>query len=368
MKIITILGTRPEIIKLSPLIPLLNNEFEHIIIHTGQHYDYEMDKVFFNELHLPLPNYSLNVGSHSQGKQTALMLQQIETIFIKEKPDLIIVQGDTNSTLAGALAASKLHIPTIHVESGCRSFNRKMPEEINRIIVDTISNYLVAQDNKSFNNLLNEGRNKEDIFLFGSTAFDATIRNKDLINSNKILNQFSLRNKEFVLVTLHRAENTNDLDKLNSIITALNELSEQITFVFPLHPRTKKIIEENNIILSGKIKIIGPQSYLSFLGLLSSCKFCISDSGGIQEEAVVFNVPCLIPREETEWTRLVEAGKNKLIGTNTTNIIATVKNLLDTTELQKIKDKKYNYEGGVSNKIINLITKIKNDSSNSGNL
>ncbi|MBU1632511.1 MAG: UDP-N-acetylglucosamine 2-epimerase (non-hydrolyzing) [Nanoarchaeota archaeon] len=359
MKIVTVLGTRPEIIKLSPLIPLLGEEFKHIIIHTGQHYDHNMDKVFFNELHLPLPNYALNIGSHSQGKQTGLMLQQIETIFLEEKPGLVIVQGDTNTTLAGALAASKLHLPLIHLEAGCRSFNRQMPEEINRIVVDHIADYLIAPDQKSVNNLLHEGINKNNIFLLGSTAFDATLRNKDLIDTNEVLNHFSLRKKEFILVTLHRAENTNDLNKLNNIISALNELSEFITFVFPLHPRTKKIVDDNNIIVNNKIKMIAPQSYLSFLALLSSCKFCISDSGGIQEEAIVFNVPCLIPREETEWTRLVDAGKNILMGTNTERIVTTVRNLLSETKLQKIKERKCHYEAGVSEKIIKLIKQIK---------
>lgn len=360
MKIATILGTRPEITKLSPLIPLLDKEFEHILIHTGQHYDHNMDGIFFEELQLTNPTYYLEIGSHPQGKQTGLMLEKIEEVLIKENPNLVIVEGDTNTTMAGALAAVKLHIPVMHVESGCRSFNRQMPEEINRIVTDHISDYLIAPDKESYQHLINEGISESKISFLGSTVFDAMIRNKEFIKKEAVFNQFKLKEKKFALVTLHRAENTDNVNNLRKIVEALNCLSDLITFVFPIHPRTMKVVNENKIKINNNIKLIEPQPYLSFLALLSGCKFCISDSGGIQEEALVFNVPCLIPREETEWIRLVNVGKNILIGTDTDKIISKIKKLLkDERELQRIKNIQYSFDIGVSKKIIEVIKKIK---------
>lgn len=359
MKIATILGTRPEIIKLSSLIPLLENEFNHIIIHTGQHYDYNMDTVFFEDLHLPRPKYTLNIGSHSHGKQTGLILEKTEEVLVKERPDLIIVEGDTNTTLAGALAAAKIHIPVLHVESGCRSFNRLMPEEINRIIVDHIANYLIAPDNESYQNLLREGISKEKVFLSGSTAFDAVVRNGKLVNAAEVLKKQGLEAGQFALVTLHRAENTDDVGRLQNVLDALNLLADRIKFVFPVHPRTLKMIKNNYLRLNPAITLLEPLPYLHFLALLSSCRFCISDSGGIQEEALVFNVPCLIPREETEWVRLVDAGKNILIGTQKERMVSIVERLVENDdELQHIKNIKFPYSTKVSERIIEVLKKL----------
>lgn len=356
MKIITILGTRPEIIKMSPILPLLNQDFKHILIHTGQHYDFNMDKIFFEELNLKKPDYMLNIGSHSHAKQTAMMLEKIEDILIKENPSLIIVHGDTNSTLAGGLAAAKLQIPIIHIESGCRSFNKTVPEETNRIIVDHISNTLIAPNIKEENNLLKEGINSKMIKCLGSTSFDAIKRNKELIPLTKILKKFELIENNFVLVTLHRAGNTNNLDNLRNIINAINTLSEKIKFIFPIHPRTKKIIEENKIKLNKNILIIKPQSYLTFLGLIMSSRFIISDSGGIQEEALALNTPCLIPRSETEWDWIVKAGKNFLVGADTKKIIELGSKLIESNEeLEKIKSIRCDVDRDVSKKIIEVI-------------
>lgn len=363
MKIATILGTRPEIIKLSSLIPLLEKEFNHFIIHTGQHYDYNMDKVFFDDLHLKEPNYRLNVGSHSQGKQTGLLLERIEKVLLQEEPELVIIEGDTNTALAGVLAAVKIHIPVMHVESGCRSFNKLIPEEINRVIIDHIANYLIAPDDQSYQNLLREGISKDKIFLSGSTAFDAVARNTRLINAAEILKKQGLEAGQFALITLHRAENTDDLGRLQNVLDALNFLADKIKFVFPVHPRTLKMIKNNNLKLNPAITIVEPQAYLHFLALLSSCKFCITDSGGIQEEALVFNVPCLIPREETEWTRLIEAGKNFLIGTQSEKIVYNIKKFLDDEkELQRVKEIQYTYRIDASERIIKVIAKIEHDS------
>ena len=360
MKVATILGTRPEIIKLSPLLPLLEKEFtpgNHIIIHTGQHYDFEMDAVFFEQLNLKEPDYKLNVGSHSHGKQSGLMLQKIEEVLMTEKPDLVIVQGDTNTTLAGALAAVKLGIKVMHVESGCRSFNREMPEEINRILTDAISSYLVAPDNDAVENLNKEGV-KGKILPLGSTAFDAALRMKnvvDVVFNTTHSNNFEKGN--YVLLTLHRAENTTP-DRLASILGVLNEIGKDIPIVFPIHPRTSKIVTETKIDVSN-LRIIQPASYLTFISLLANCRFCVTDSGGIQEEALVFNVPCLIPRKETEWIRLVEAGKNILLGTEAENIKKGIVDLWrDDNKLKSIKDINVDYPQNVSE---NILKEIRNE-------
>jgi len=362
MKVATILGTRPEIIKLSPLISLLEKELtseNHIIIHTGQHYDPEMDAVFFDELRLKKPDHALKVGSHPQGKQTGLMLQKIEEVLITEKPDLVVVQGDTNTTLAGALAAAKLGIKVVHVESGCRSFNREMPEEINRILTDAISSYLIAPDEDAVENLHKEGV-KGKILHLGSTAFDAALRMKEFadINFKTTSNNYNIKERKYVLLTLHRAENTTP-HRLASILNVLNEIGKDIPIVFPIHPRTSKIVMEQKIDVSN-LKIIPPASYLQFISLLAHCRFCVTDSGGIQEEALVFNVPCLIPRNETEWTRLVDAGKNILVGTEAENIKKNIVELWnDDTKLKSITEIDVDYPQNVSEKILKMILNEK---------
>ncbi|MEK6950835.1 MAG: UDP-N-acetylglucosamine 2-epimerase (non-hydrolyzing) [Nanoarchaeota archaeon] len=364
MKIVTILGTRPEIIKLSPLIPLLEQEFEHLIVHTGQHYDYEMDEVFFQELHLPRPRYNLSVGSALPGKQTGIMIEKIEHVLLQEKPDLVIVEGDTNTVLAGAITAAKLYLPLLHVEAGCRSFNRHSPEEINRIIADHLADYLLAPDKQSVQHLRQEGCPAEKIFFTGSTVFDATARNGQLTRPAELLHHLGLSKGRFVLATIHRAENTDDQERLKTLIESLNLLAEGIEIIFPVHPRTRKAIQEKALLVQNNIKMIEPLPYLSFLGLLSSCKVCISDSGGIQEEAVAFNVPCLIPMEETPWSRLVEAGKNILLGTRRETIIPRAKKIIhDEEELQRIKSIPCPSPAGASQKIMEVIKWIEQSKS-----
>lgn len=358
MKIITILGTRPEIIKLSPLIPLLENNFEHFIIHTGQHYDYEMDQIFFKELNLPAPKYNLHVGSGKQGQQTGIMIEKIEAILEQEKPDAIIVQGDTNTVLAGSLAAAKLHFPIIHVEAGDRNFNRESPEEINRIVADHISDYLLAADDHCYQNIINEGIPKSKITLVGNTIFDACVRNFEYSKHSRIVQDLGLTPGQYVIATIHRAESTQKKEILQQVIDALNQIAERITVVFPIHPRTKKYLEVYDLSLSPKIKVIKPAKYIPFLKLLSESRFIISESGGIQEEAVVFNVPCLIPLNETCWPKLVEAGKNFVVGQTATKIVQKAVELLDDAALQKIKDIPFEYDTNVSEKIIEVIQKI----------
>jgi len=354
MKIATILGTRPEIIKLSPLIPLLDEEFNHILIHTGQHYSYNMDKIFFDELNLRNCDYTLNIGSGTHAAQTGKMMMEIEKLLLKEKPDLVVVQGDTNSTLAGAITASKLNINIAHVEAGCRSFDKKMPEEINRILVDHCSNILFAPDNNAINNLTAEGIQKNSFYLVGNTSIDACLRVVDLFNLSQ-LKELGLKKQNYALLTVHRQENT-EYNKLKEIIKAMNFISEQIKIVFPVHLRTKKIIEEHDIQINDNILLIDPTGYKDFIGLVANSKFVMTDSGGIQEECGVLDVPCLILRENTEWAYLVDLGKNMLIGTNYKNITNIVHDLLiNDWKLEEMRNVKAPIKKGVSEKIVSIL-------------
>ncbi|MBU0615716.1 MAG: UDP-N-acetylglucosamine 2-epimerase (non-hydrolyzing) [Nanoarchaeota archaeon] len=354
MKIITILGTRPEIIKLSPLIPLLDKEFDHILIHTGQHYDYDMDTLFFHELELREPDINLKVGSGLQGKQTAIMLEKLERLMIDKRPDLVIVFGDTNSTLAGTLAASKLNIKLAHIEAGCRSFNMHMPEERNRVIADHMSDYLFPIDEKSKNNLLKEGIDKDKMFLVGSLLIDACLRNKGLTHKSGIIEKLNIDKGKYVLATIHRAENTDNIENLTEIFGSLNELSNTVDIVMPLHPRTKRLLAENDIPISKRLKMINPVCYIDFLNLLMNSRFIMTDSGGVQEEAVVLNVPCLVIRNETEYLEYLEAGKLILTGVSRCIIVNTV-NGLTNSKLEDIKSIRVNLPTHVAEKILGVL-------------
>lgn len=356
MKIITILGTRPEIIKLSPLIPLFDKEFDHKIIHTGQHYSYSMDRIFFEDLKLREPDHALNVGSGSHAQQTGKMLMGIEEVLLKEEPDLVVVQGDTNSTLAGALTASKMQIKVAHVEAGCRSFDRRMPEEINRILVDHCANILFAPDEIALNNLTVEGISEDWIHLVGNTSIDACLRAMDLFNWNKLDNVVeSLEKQSYILVTLHRQENTSP-NQLKKIIKSLNIISKRINVIFPVHLRTKKVLDENEIKIFKNLFLTDPLGYKDFIGLLANSKFIMTDSGGIQEEAAVLNVPCLILRDNTEWMYLVDIGKNVLLGTNEQKIIEFVNDILDdNTILENMRKIKPPVRTGASEAIFNIL-------------
>lgn len=356
MKVVTILGTRPEIIKLSPLLPLLDKEFDHIIIHTGQHYDYQMDEIFFEQLNLRNPNYLLKVGSGKHAEQIAKMMIEIEKILIQEKPDWVIVFADPNTPLAGALVAVKLHLPLIHLEAGCRSFNKKMPEEINRVVCDHCADLLIAPDEKAEQNLLREGLPKEKIHVVGSTAIEASLRNVVFARENSlVIKDLNLGKEKFILLTIHRAENTNNFKVLEGLIEAAEEIANQIPIIFPMHPRTAKILKGHNLELN-KVKVIEPQGYLDFLNLLDSCLFIMSDSGGVQEEAAALDVPCLVLRNETEWTYLTDAGKNLLLSTDKEKIISIVNNLLKNRfKIKEMKNIQLNLNRNVAHKIIEVI-------------
>lgn len=360
MKLLTVMGTRPEIVKLSPVIPLFDKEFEHILVHTGQHYDYNMDELFFKDLNLRKPDYMLKIGSGSAIYQISESIKKIEDIITKEKPDKVLVFGDTNAPISTALITSKLNVFLIHLEAGCRCFS-KIPEETNRIVTDHCSDLLLAPDKKAYENLIREGIPKEKIVIVGSTAIEASLRNLKFAEKSDVLEVNNLKKEEYIICTIHRAENTDSKKKLTGIIEAINDISKKIKIIFPIHPRTKKVIKDYDIKLNDNIKIISPQGYLDFLKLINNCLFVISDSGGIQEECAALNIPCLIAREETEWTYLTDAGKNILIGTKKENIVKKAKDLLENRQIiGKMKEIKIDFKDKISENILNV---IKNESS-----
>ena len=323
MKIASIIGARPQFIKAKPIIDeLRRKKIEHILVHTGQHYDYGMSKIFFDELDIPEPNYDLGVGSHTHGKQTALMLEKTEKVLLKEKPDIVTVYGDTNSTLAGALAAVKLSIPVAHIEAGLRSYRLDMPEEVNRVLTDRISNFLFCPTKTAVKNLKNEGIVK-GVYLVGDVMYDAFLDSQKLLNKRKILSMLKLKPKEYLLLTIHRQENTDNLENLKSILTASVETKERV--VFPIHPRTKKAIKKNELGNFENLIFIEPVSYLDMLSLEKNAKKILTDSGGIQKEAYWFNIPCITLRNETEWVETVETRWNVLVGCNPEQIVEAVK-------------------------------------------
>ncbi|WP_394146941.1 non-hydrolyzing UDP-N-acetylglucosamine 2-epimerase [Shewanella atlantica] len=317
MKILTVIGARPQFIKaatVSRVIDTMDNVTE-VIVHTGQHFDANMSDIFFEQMEIPKPDYNLEISSLSHGAMTGRQLEAIERVLLEEKPDWVIVYGDTNSTLAGALAASKLHIKVAHVEAGLRSFNMKMPEEQNRIVTDRLSTILFCPTQTALDNLNNEGYTNLDIetVVSGDVMYDAALFYKQFSSMPEQLNNLDLSNG-FVLSTIHRAENTDDPARLSELVDSLNELHKSTPVVMPLHPRTKKKLSDLGLTLN--IHLIDPVGYLEMVYLLDNCSFVASDSGGVQKEAYFFGKQCLILRDETEWVELVKCGSNKIVGAN----------------------------------------------------
>jgi UDP-GlcNAc3NAcA epimerase len=332
IKIVNLIGARPQIIKASAISRAIKNHFSgrisEIIVHTGQHYDREMSQIFFDELEITKPHYNLGVGSAKHGKQTGLMITGIEEVLLTEKPDCLIVYGDTNSTLAGALAASKQHFPVVHIEAGMRSFNKKMPEELNRIMSDHASTLLFAPTNTAFKNLMAEGFRPENsppytidnpkIYLTGDIMYDNSLHFASLAEKKKssLLEKLQIERDSFALATIHRDSNTDDVLRLNSIITTLLTLAEEykMAFVMPLHPRTNISLKNNlgelytRLVTSRYIRLIAPVSFLEMTLLEKSCRIIITDSGGVQKESHFFKKPCIVLRKETEWVELVKNG------------------------------------------------------------
>jgi len=333
MKQAVILGTRPEIIKLSSLIRLLEKErSDYFIIHSNQHYSKEMDEIFFEELELPKPKYNLNVGSNTHAKMTAKILEGLEDILLTEKPDVIYVQGDTNTVMAGALTASKLSIKIAHIEAGLRSYDREMPEEINRIVTDHISDYLFPPTEKSARILIEEGIGKEKIYTVGNTIVDAVHQNLEISkNKTDTLAKFGLKENNYFLLTMHRPSNVDDKKILSGLLATMAELAEkyQIDVLFPVHPRTAKQIESFHIQLHSSIKTIEPVGFLDMLQLESGAQVILTDSGGIQEEACILKTPCVTLRENTERPEVVDVGASVLAGRDHDLILKSVSEMFD---------------------------------------
>ncbi|MDY2631883.1 MAG: UDP-N-acetylglucosamine 2-epimerase (non-hydrolyzing) [Clostridium sp.] len=324
MKILTVIGARPQFIKAAAVSNKLRKNHEEVLVHTGQHYDNNMSDIFFDELGIPKPNYNLNIGSGNHGYQTGKMLMELESLYLNEKPDLVLVYGDTNSTLAGALAASKLLIPVAHIEAGLRSFNMKMPEEQNRVLTDHISKYLFAPTDTAIKNLKNENIT-ENVFNTGDVMFDAIKLFKEkALETSTVLIDNNISPNEYILSTIHRAENTNDINRLKNIINALNECEKNI--VLPLHPRTHKFIKDYGLTINNNIKIIAPVGYLDMINLENNSQKIVTDSGGVQKEAYFLQKPCITMRDETEWIETVENGWNTIVGSNKEKILDAIIN------------------------------------------
>ncbi|TLY36080.1 MAG: UDP-N-acetylglucosamine 2-epimerase (non-hydrolyzing) [Nitrospirae bacterium] len=340
MKLVTVVGARPQFIKAAPVSRAIRAREHHarnnltriteVLLHTGQHYDDNMSEVFFRQLDIPKPDYHLGVGSGPHGAQTGEMLSKIEEVLVKERPDLVLVYGDTNSTLAAALAAAKLNIPVGHVEAGLRGTKQRIPqrwipEEINRAVTDHVSSLLFCPTETAVKNLVQEGIVK-GVHLVGDVMYDALLYNVKVANTtSKILVRLNLASQEYYLATVHRAENTDDLDRLSSILEGFRKISEAYPVIWPVHPRTRKVLESSpstflrSPLSSGKdarLQLIEPVPYLDMLALESHARCILTDSGGVQKEAYWLRVPCVTLREETEWVETLELGWNKLVGTN----------------------------------------------------
>lgn len=357
MIILTLVGARPQIIKAAALSRVISNNFqniEEIIVHTGQHYDKNMSDVFFTELEIPKPQINLKVGSSSHGAQTALMIEKIEKVMQEYSPDAVVVYGDTNSTLATAVAASKLHIPIVHIESGLRSFNKKMPEEVNRILCDHVSTLLFSPTKSGFNNLLNEGFSKEysnnaspdhpNIYHCGDVMYDNSLYFSKLSDENSdILEKLKLRNEKFILATVHRNDNTDSKIKLTDLFSTFLEITEihQLKIILPLHPRTSKMMEQlldskllKKIQESNLLTIINPAGFLDMIALEKNAELIITDSGGVQKEAYFFKKPCIILRPQTEWVEIVETKSAVISDTNSKIILEATERFLSNPDLE----------------------------------
>jgi UDP-N-acetylglucosamine 2-epimerase (non-hydrolysing) len=376
IKVINIVGARPNFMKIAPIIEEMEKVgFDQILVHTGQHYDYQMSKLFFDELELPRPHIDLGVGSGTHAEQTGEIMKRIEPIFVKEAPDLVLVVGDVNSTLACALTASKMGIPVAHVEAGLRSFDRSMPEEINRILTDAISTYLFVTEHSGLVNLINEGIPKEKIFFVGNTMIDTLLKHKKRAEMISPLNGVNIKGRSYGVLTLHRPSNVENRENMKNIFEALTDISHDIPIIFPVHPRTLKQIETFGLSgllseITSEIKtgiyMIEPLGYLQFLSLMIGAKIVFTDSGGIQEETTVLGIPCITLRENTERPITLTSGTNILVGANKDRILRAAKEGLNGFESDK--QIPVFWDGKAAKRIVkilvNELTKYKDDKKN----
>jgi UDP-GlcNAc3NAcA epimerase len=372
MRWVSIVGARPQFVKLAPVCRAVQAfnaqgglQIDDVVVHTGQHYDAGMSDIFFEELHIPQPNERLEVGSGSHGVQTARMLERIEALLLTRKPDVVVVYGDTNSTLAGALAAAKLHIPIAHIEAGLRSFNRRMPEEVNRIATDHVSELLLAPTPTAVDNLRNENLSARTQFT-GDVMFDAVLYNAKLANArSKIVETLQLEPERFGVVTLHRAENTLP-EILRELLGVLNDIAANgLPLVFPLHPRTKQLIASPSFGWQphANFKLVDPLGYLDMLRLVASSRLVLTDSGGLQKEAFFLTRPCVTLRTETEWVETVQAGANVVTGTDRKQIEAAVQRWLRADALPTVaaavRQSSAFGDGDAAGKIVRAIAGMK---------
>jgi UDP-N-acetylglucosamine 2-epimerase len=330
VKILSVVGARPEFIQAAPLSSILRRQHQEILVHTGQHYDYLMSRIFMQELSIPEPDYSLGVGSGSHGHQTGELLARIEDAIFREKPDWVVVRGDTNSTIAGGLAASKLGVPLAHIEAGARSFDRSMPEEINRVVVDHISDLLFCIAPNGVTNLAREGLHT-NVYNVGDVMYDALLRNLPLARRHSdVLSRLELQPGRYVLATVHRAANTDNPDRLRAIVRALNGIRE--TVVFPVHPRTRQALARRDLSMGSHVLMIDPVGYRDMLVLEADARLIVTDSGGVTREAYLLGIGCVTLREQTEHVETVETGWNTLAGADTDRIIDSVRTFQPTGE------------------------------------
>jgi UDP-N-acetylglucosamine 2-epimerase (non-hydrolysing) len=366
MKIISVVGARPNFMKMAPIDKEIRKfiskfppaEFKHIICHTGQHYDMNMSEIFFNDLELPKPDYYLNVGSGSHAEQTAKIMIEFEKVLLIEKPDLIIVYGDVNSTIACSLVAAKFGIKIAHVEAGLRSFDREMPEEINRILTDHLADYLFVTEKAGIKNLESEGIPKDKVFFVGNVMIDSLIYYLPRTDKSNIICNFKLEPSSYVLATLHRPSNVDNFENIKQILSMLNKLAETRKIIFPVHPRTRNRIKDNQSYFNKNFFITDPIGYIDFLALMKNAELVLTDSGGIQEETTYLGVQCLTIRNNTERPVTMETGTNQLTGTDPAKIFQTANGILKEGKIKKgrIPDL---WDGKTSERIVNIISNFQ---------
>jgi UDP-N-acetylglucosamine 2-epimerase (non-hydrolysing) len=354
LKIVSVVGARPQFIKAAPVSKALRKNHHELLLHTGQHYDKELSKIFFDDLKIPKPDYDLGIGSDSHARQTGKMLIEIEKIIAQENPNFVLVYGDTNSTLAGALAAAKLHIPVAHVEAGLRSFDRRMPEEINRVVTDHVSNILFCPTETAITNLKVEGITN-GVHNIGDVMVDVLLNNLKLAKKSKILDKLDLKPNQYLVATMHRPSNTDDKTNLKSIIDAFIQSGK--TIVFPIHFRTQKYLKKFKLMdklkKSKNVLVIDPIGYLDFLWLMNNCQKILTDSGGIQKEAYILKKPCITLRENSEWVETIEEGWNVLVYADKNKILNAIKSFDPKEQKRKLFG-----DGRAAEKIVEILERF----------
>lgn len=360
-KILCVVGTRPNIMKVAPILKEIkkHKRFKPILLHTGQHYDFRMSDIFFRDLQIPKPDIYLGVGSGNHAEQTARIMLAVEKKLLSEKPDLVVVVGDVNSTLACALAASKIGIKIAHIEAGLRSFDNTMPEEINRRLTDSISDYLFISEKSGLHNLMKEGIDRRKMFFVGNVMIDTLLSNMGAIDKSNILDRLKSEERTYAVLTLHRPSNVDSKGSLHEIYTLLTKITEYTKIIYPIHPRASKMIKSHGFLKRFKhidgLEIIKPLGYIDFIKLVKESKFVLTDSGGIQEEATVMKIPCLTMRKNTERPVTIEKGTNYIVGRDKGKIIRYIKSILKNRYKKSVIPKKW--DGNTSERIIHVIEK-----------